>query len=449
MATMIPAASGSMAVDDPTDLDRADYLQAFKNTMKEVKDDDVPGLAGGVAFKIFISIFPSLLAAVAIFGLVMTPADIIDLLGELRGILPGPAIELLDNLLTDLTLTKESTAGITAAIGIATGLFAATSAAVSLMKALSRAYDVPETRKIVRQRLIALAITVALVVALVGIVLLLVAGRSLQETLFPAVPVAFGWALAAARFGLALLLLIVLFAFVFWIGPNRDHPSWVWMSPGALFGVLGWLAVAGGFSLYVRWFGGASYKATYGTIAGVIVLLLWLQLSMLVILIGAEFNAEVERLRALHLRVREGAGFAVPAANAMTPGDAESGAATITETQVAAHAIHLPGVEVEPTLEMPAPTLLPPVTEAEPTVPVRTTGADVTVEIPSPASASAASGPSAAAAGTPGAADTHGVGIGTPSAGIGTPSARQAGALVASVTAVAVFLGFARRRTRR
>ena len=420
MATSTAASGGT--ISDPTDLTREDYVLAFKNTLKEVKDDDVPGLAGGVAFKIFVSIFPSIIAAVAIFGLVTNAAEMAEWLSEARGFLPEPIIDLLQPFLVSLTKTKQSTASVTAIVGIAAGLFAATSAAISLMKALSRAYDVKETRKFVRQRLVALVITLALVAALVGIVLLLVVGENMQASLLPGVSPPLSWAVTAARFALALALLVLLFAFVYWIGPNRDHPSWVWMSPGSLLGVLGWLLISGGFSLYVDLVGGESYSRTYGTaLAGVVVTLLWLQFSMLVILIGAEFNAEVERMRALHIRVGEGAGFAAPAATAMVPHDTESGAATINEAQTAAHGVRIPTTEVQPTLELPAPGLLPPVTEAEPTVELAT----LTSSSPpatEPRNEVAASRPSA--------------------------SKRGAGAVAAGM-AMAVFLGFARRRSRR
>ena len=438
--TTIPAAGSSLAVDDPTDLSRADYFQAFKNTMKEVKDDDVPGLAGGVAFKIFIALFPSMIAAVAIFGLVMNASEMVAWLDEARGFLPEPVIELLRPFLVSLTKTKESTASFTALAGIAAGLFAATSAAISLMKALSRAYDVKETRKFVRQRLVAFAITVALIAALVGIVLLLVVGRHVQASVLPGVAPPLSWAATAARFGLALALLILLFAFVYWIGPNRDHPSWVWMSPGAFFGVIGWLIVAGGFSLYVQLVGGDSYNRTYGAaLAGVVVLLLWLQFSMLVILIGAEFNAEVERMRALHLRVGEGAGFASPAVSAMVHSDVEGGTATLQEAHESAHAVHKPGQEVEPTLEMPAPALLPPVTEANPTVELH--ASDLGPLVPSVTEAS----PTVELADRDLSQAPHSGELPTPT-GM-TP--RNAGAITAGAMALAVFLGFARRRARR
>lgn len=397
--TSTSGAGGSATVDDPTDLDRGDYVAALKRTLKEIKSDDVPNLAAGVAFKMFLSLFPSLLAAVAIFGLVTTVAEMREWLGQAGTFLPGAAVELLEQPLIDLA-DSGSGAGLAAVLGVAAGLWSATSAAISLMKALSRAYDVPETRKFVRQRLVALALTVALLVSLIAIVVLLIMGPQVQEALLGWVPSPLDWLLGAVRFLIALVVLVVLFAFLYWIGPNREHPSWVWMSPGALFGVIGWLVVSGGFTLYAQ--SSDSYNETYGAIAGVVVMLVWLQLTMTVVLVGAEFNAEVERTRALHLRVGEGAGFAVPAATGpYTPADVESGESTIVEAETEAHTVDplAAGDELAP-----APTIPPP---------VRATADPQTSRTPS------------------------------------TAPARTAGAVAASVMAVAVFLGFARRRARR
>jgi membrane protein len=400
--------------DDPTDLTRRDYIDALKRTLKEVKDDDVPGLAAGVAFKMFLSLFPSLLAAVAIFSIVTTPGEIAEMLDAASGVLPNSAIELIRNPLRELAATDAGPAGLAAVAGIATGLVAATGAAISLMKALSRAYDVAETRNFIRQRLVGVALTLALLIALIAIGLLLIAGPQLQKAVLPNVVPPLEWLFAAARFLLALLVLVLLFAFVYWAGPNRDHPSWVWMSPGALFGVIGWLVVAGGFTLYAQTAG--NYNETYSGIAGVVVLLIWLQLSMLVILIGAEFNAEVERRRALHLRVGEGAGFAQPAVTgAQVPADVESGTAALAQAQGAAHTIELPVPASDETMLLAAPPELstPP------------------AESPAQERGHAAPGP--------------GPGVAPPPA----PSPRQAGAIAGAVTAAAVFLGFARKRARR
>ena len=369
--------------DNPTDLDRQEYLAAFKRTLKEVKDDDVPGLAAGVAFKMFLSIFPSLFAAVAIFSIVTTATEIASWIDEAKGFLPSEAVELLTTPLKNLADGGGTAAGFAALAGIAAGVLAATSAAISMMKALSRAYDVAETRKFVRQRVVALLLTLALLASLVAVALLLIVGRQVQESLLGNVPPPLDWLLVAVRFVLALLVLIVLFAFVYWIGPNRDHPSWVWMSPGAALAVVGWLAVAGGFTLYAQTLG--NYDKTYGAIAGVALLLIWLQLSMLVILFGAEFNAEVERTRATQLRVTEGAGFAVPAPAAGLGPDGIVTPAQVREAEVAADTLAVAPAD-------------PPDTAA-----------------PAPASAA---------------------------------PARRSGAAVAAAMAAAIFLGFARRRGR-
>lgn len=297
--------------DDPTDLTREDYRTVAKATAAAIRDDDVPSLAAGVAFKIFLSLFPAAIAGVAIFSIVTTPADIERFLAVLQGLefVPQAADELITEPLRSL-VEADDTAGRIAVAGVLGGLWAASSAAVTLIKALSKAWDVPETRKFVRQRVVALMIMLALLLALIGLFLLLVVGLQLQAALLPeefnSGPL--GTALGVGRFLAAILLLMFLFAFVYWVGPDRTRPQWRWLSPGAVLGVVGWLAASGAFTLYVRSFG--TYEATYGTLAGVIVLLLWMQLSMMMLLVGAELNNEVERLRAIKAAVAEGDGFA-------------------------------------------------------------------------------------------------------------------------------------------
>lgn len=269
-----------------------------KETLAGVKSDDVSSLAAGVAFKIFLSLFPSLLAGVAIWSLFATPADLQGLFDQMAGVLPAAAIEFIQAPLTDLTTGEGTGAGGIAIAGVLGGIWAATSAAVTLVRALNRAEDVEESRKPVRQRLVALAITTGLFVALLGLVVLLVMGRQLQETFVePLLPgVGLAGLVTAARFGAAVLVLVTLFGFVYWVGPNRPRPAWRALAPGAVVGVAGWLALSGGFALYARTAG--NYNATYGSLAGVIVTLLWLQLSMLTLLLGAELNAAAARVRA-------------------------------------------------------------------------------------------------------------------------------------------------------
>ncbi|MGI8574589.1 MAG: YihY/virulence factor BrkB family protein [Egibacteraceae bacterium] len=295
-------------------LTRADWTDVAKATLAEIKRDDVPSLAAGVAFKIFLSLFPSLLAAVAIFGLVTSGAELAQLLNQLRALAPN-ATEFLQQPLRDLVAQNPGLASTTAIIGALGGIWAASSAAVTLMKALSRAYEVEEGRKFVGQRVIALAITLALFLALITMALLLVAGGSIEDailertTLIGAVETTADVLSTIARYLMAVLALMVLFAFVYWVGPDRHpRPSWRWISPGAVVGVVGWLLLSGLFGVYTS-IAQPSENPAYGTFGSIIVFLLWLQLSMVALLIGAEINSEIRRARRRKTDLVEQRGF--------------------------------------------------------------------------------------------------------------------------------------------
>lgn len=299
-----PARSSAEAVKPPlnglSDLTPADVRAVLLATTRASRDDDVFSLAAGVAFKIFLSLFPSAVAAVALYGLVREPAEATVQINRLAESfpLPGAATEWFTSALQDLTDRQGLRGNVGVFVGGAAGaLTTASGAAVTLIRALNRAYGIRDARPFLAQRGIALVITAALFAALGGLIALIVLGPQVQAWL---VPEAFGGPVSdllftAGQVVAAVLLLAVLFAFVFWIGPNRRQPRWEWLSPGAVVGVIGWLVISAGFSLYTRTFG--TYQVIYGALAGIIVLLLWLQLSMLVLLVGAELNAQLEHLR--------------------------------------------------------------------------------------------------------------------------------------------------------
>jgi membrane protein len=281
------------------DLTRADYRAVLVRVVAKFREDDVPGLAAGVAFKIFLAFFPSLIAAVAVYGLVLRRGGISQQIQQLATVLPSEAQELLEEALTQLARTDPGAARSIAAVGALAALVSATGAAATLIKALNRAYGITDLRNFLAQRLVGLALTGALLLALGSLIVLVVAGEPLQRLLLPAqleVPLV-EVPLAVARYTLALGVLTALFAFTYSIGPNRQPPRWEWLSPGAVVGVLGWILVAVGFRLYTAMFGNYGSVA-YGTVGGVIVFLLWLQLSILAMLVGAELNAALERIRA-------------------------------------------------------------------------------------------------------------------------------------------------------
>ncbi len=292
----------------PADLPGPAWRAALRGAVKEMTLDDVPSLAAGVAFKIFLALLPALIAGVAVFSLVTSPQDIEALVAQLQAVAPPSAVDLIRDWLRDLIRGQRRAAGGIAIAAVLVGTWAATSAAVTLARALNRAYDVERPLPFLRQRLVALVITAALLVAIVAMMVLLVFGPRIEDALLPPfVGDALDAMFTVGRYAAAIVVLVILFAFVYWIGPNRDHPRWVWISPGAVVGVAGWLLLSFLFSVYTSNFG--RYNETYGTLGAAVVTMLWLQLSMAVLLFGAELNAELERVRGTRAAVRAGAGF--------------------------------------------------------------------------------------------------------------------------------------------
>lgn len=281
-----------------------DYKSVGRGVLQGMKKDDVASLAAGVAFRIFLSLFPTLFAVVAVFTVVASGDDVVALLDSIEFVPETIKQEIQDPLVRFVEDTRDA-ASLTIALGIAGGLWAASSAAVMLAKALSRIFGAAETRKFVRLRLIGASIAVALFVVLVVLFVLLVVGPGIQRWLVDAAVRVDGASglvstgLTIARYALAILVVVGFFAFVYWAAPDREARSkFQWITPGAVFGVVGWIALTAAFGVYA---GAVGDNEVYGALGGVIVLLLWLQFSMMVLLIGAAINAELRRFDAARI----------------------------------------------------------------------------------------------------------------------------------------------------
>ena len=296
------------------DLSWTDAQAILRRTGQEVFADDVPSLSAAVAFKIFLALFPALVAAIGIYGIVSEPGEIANQIDTLTRLLPQSAQGTIDEALGTLTSNSNSAEIGALLLGLGGALFSISGASATLVRALNAAYDVTERRPLLRQRGTGLLLAGALLLAIVAVVVTLVAGPQIRDWMLPPAlvsgPVRFLFSVGQVL--VAVGVLIALFAFVYWTGPNRPRPRWQWLSPGAVVGVLGWLLLAGLFNLYVGNLG--SYEV-YGIFGGVIVLLLWLQLTMAVLLVGAELNAEIERRRDQRREAQllaEGAGTTPP-----------------------------------------------------------------------------------------------------------------------------------------
>ena len=291
---MADRTSGEAAGRDaerPSEIPPRGWFAVLKRVKAEVKDDNVPLLAAGVAFYAMLAIFPAIIAVVTVYGMVADPDQVKTQVGELAKSLPSGADQLLTEQLKSVTRAGRQSLSIGLAVSLLAVLWTASGGIQGLVKGLNLVYDEKETRGFLKLRGLSLLLTLgAILMAVVAIALVAV---------FPAVvdDLKLGQAgqLAAsiARWVVLALLVLSAVAVLYRYAPDRANPRWRWVSWGAVVALVLWLLGSIGFSWYVDNFG--KYNQTYGALAAVIILLLWLFLSAFVVLLGAEIDAEIER----------------------------------------------------------------------------------------------------------------------------------------------------------
>lgn len=257
---------------------------------QEISRDNISLIAAGVAFYLLLAIFPGVIAFLLIVGLVLDPANVEQRLQFLTEQLPPEAATIVSDQIQRIAATAGRAVTLGLVASIAGALWGTSSGMAGLMKGLSLAYDA-RPRPFVKQRLIALGLTLGAILFL-GVVLAAIVAVPILLTWLPLG----GFTDELVRWGRWPILAVAIFValgLLYRYAPNRPGPRSRFFTPGALLAAVLWLVASGLFSLYVQSFG--NFQETYGAIAGVIVLLLWLYLTAFVILVGAELNAEIER----------------------------------------------------------------------------------------------------------------------------------------------------------
>jgi membrane protein len=264
-------------------------------TVHECREDNVTIWAAALTYFGILSIFPALLALVSILGLVGQSATQ-PLLDNVSTIAPGPAKEILTGALQGLE-NSSGTAGLTFLVGLAAALWSASGYVSAFMRASNVIYDVGEGRPIWKTLPVRLGVTVVTVLLLaVSAVAVVITGPLAEE-----VGNVIGLGSAAvtawdvAKWPVLVLIVSLMFAVLYWASPNVKHQRFRLVTPGSLVAVLLWIVASAAFAFYVANFG--SYNKTYGALGGVVCFLVWLWLSNIVILVGAELDAEVARGR--------------------------------------------------------------------------------------------------------------------------------------------------------
>lgn len=269
--------------DSPTRIPARGWRQIVLRALHRSFVDRVTLIAAGIAFFAFLALFPSLIALVLLYGLVSTPADLAEHVAALTAALPPDAAALLASQMEDLVRTDQRRLGIAALVSVLVALWSAFVGMDHLLISVNVVYEEVEHSGFWRRRMHALLFTLG--AALVFFVLVALVA------VFPAV-VDGGFLLGLGRW----VLLLAVFAFslgaLYRHGPDRREPRVAWVSVGALVATAFWLVASALFSVYVDEFD--RYARSYGALAGVVVLLVWMWLSVVAILLGAEINAEAE-----------------------------------------------------------------------------------------------------------------------------------------------------------
>jgi membrane protein len=284
-------------------------------------------LGAGVAFFAVLSLAPALAAFVSIYGLVVSPEDIVNQVEDLSSTMPTEAKDLLVEQLEQVARANGAGLGLGAALGLALALWSASAAVKHLMSAVGLAYDEQNERGFVRTRLLAIALTLAGIVFMTVAVFVLTGLPGVADDVAGEVGrVVASWGRWPLLAGLMLLALAV----VYRVAPDRDDPRWRWVTWGAGAATVAWLVACAAFSFYASRFG--SYNETYGAMASVVVLMLWLYLTAVCVILGAEINAEMEHQTARDSTVgppkRMGERSAEMADTVGPPADADTDAPT-------------------------------------------------------------------------------------------------------------------------
>ncbi len=274
----------------PSDIPSSGWKDILLRVYNDISSHRILAIAAGVTFYALLAVFPAIAALVSLYGLFADPGTIASNLDKLSAILPGGAVDVVRDQITLVASKGHGTLGATFMFGLAVALWSANAGVKALFDALNVVYDEQEKRGFIRLNAISLLFTTA------SIVFLLLALAAM---------VAFPVALQALGFGAGRAVIVrlisapILFAIVvvglallYRYGPSRDAPRWRWISWGSVFAAAGWIIVSMLFSWYAANFG--SFNKTYGSLGAVVGFMMWIWLSAIVILIGAELNAEME-----------------------------------------------------------------------------------------------------------------------------------------------------------
>lgn len=284
------------APDSPAGLPQGSWKAVLRGTVREFTQDELADRAAALTYYGVLALFPGLLVIVSLLGMA-GDATIRRVLDEVRALAPGAARDVIGDAVLQLQ-GRSGVGSLFAIVGLLVALWSASGYVAAFIRASNAVYDVPEGRPLWKVLPLRLALTVALTVLASASALILVftggLARRAGAVLGMGDTALTVWSIA--KWPVLVLLVTLMTALLYWAAPNAKGRGFAWVSPGSVLALLIWMTASAGFAFYAAHF--ASYNRTYGTIAGVIVFLVWLWITNLAILLGLEFDAEMARQRA-------------------------------------------------------------------------------------------------------------------------------------------------------
>lgn len=275
----------------PREIPKLGWWDIGKRVLNQFSEDRLLMVAAGVTFYVILALFPAIAAFVSLYGLIFSPEQVAEQVGALEGVLPGGGVEILSEEVQRIAGQTGGTLGFGLAISVGIALWSANSGMKSIFDALNIVYGEREKRSFLWLNVVSMTFTIAALI----IIGALVASVALAPAIFALLPLGetvetlFNW----LRWPIALVLIAGLLAVLYRQAPSREAPQWGWVIWGAVIGAIGWVVFSMLYSWYVANFG--TYNATYGALGAAIGFMIWIWLSVTIVLLGAELNAEMER----------------------------------------------------------------------------------------------------------------------------------------------------------
>ena len=282
------------APDGPTDLSRRSWWEVLKRTVREFGHDNLTDWAAALTYYGILSLFPAIIVLTSLLAL-LGPSATQTLIDNINTTVPGQGRDILVNAIQELQQSKG--AGLFAIVGLAGALWSASAYIGAFMRASNAIYEMPEGRPVWKTLPLRVGLTIAIVVLLAVCAMGVVATGTVAERFGQLLGIGSTGVLVweIAKWPVIAILVSLAFALLYWASPNVKHPGFRWLSPGGVLAVVVWVLASAAFALYVGNF--SSYNKTYGSLGGVIGFLVWLWISNIAILLGAEFDAELARGR--------------------------------------------------------------------------------------------------------------------------------------------------------